>query len=396
MTDGPTSSDDQPLVGIIMGSSLDLKYPQPAIDLLVELGVPHEARVVSAHRTPDWMFEYAEQAEARGLEVIIAAAGGAAHLPGMVAAKTLLPVLGVPIPATMLNGMDSLLSIVQMPKGVPVGTLAIGEAGAANAALLATAIVSTRRPELRERLARVAAPANRRRSRQHHDHAPALMSIIAPGATIGILGGGQLGRMTAMAARTLGYKVHVLDPDAELRSESSRRSRCHRQIRRCRRRRRSRAALRRRHARDRAHWRRSAHGRRRDMRRSDRTRAILEVMQDRSVQKRWLAHRMAFRSARTATSRAPKSSRAAARELGPLFVKASRGGYDGRSQARVANARRGRCSAWTSLGERQSVAEQALDLQAELSVMVARRPSGEVRVYPPLSIITSDRFSHGR
>jgi 5-(carboxyamino)imidazole ribonucleotide mutase len=140
------------LIGVIMGSSSDLKYLQPAIDLLIELGVPHEAKVVSAHRTPDWMFEYASTAESRGIEVIIAAAGGAAHLPGMVAAKTMVPVLGVPVPATMLNGLDSLLSIVQMPKGVPVGTLAIGEPGAINAALLATAIVSIQRADVRERL----------------------------------------------------------------------------------------------------------------------------------------------------------------------------------------------------------------------------------------------------
>ena len=135
-----------------MGSSSDLKYLQPAIDLLAELDVPHEAKVVSAHRTPDWMFEYASTAESRGIEVVIAAAGGAAHLPGMVAAKTMIPVLGVPVPATLLNGLDSLLSIVQMPKGVPVGTLAIGEPGAINAALLAVSIVSISRPALRERL----------------------------------------------------------------------------------------------------------------------------------------------------------------------------------------------------------------------------------------------------
>jgi 5-(carboxyamino)imidazole ribonucleotide mutase len=147
-----TSPDSRPLIGVIMGSSSDLKYLQPAIDLLIELGVPHEAKVVSAHRTPDWMFEYASTAESRGIEVIIAAAGGAAHLPGMVAAKTMVPVLGVPVPATMLNGLDSLLSIVQMPKGVPVGTLAIGEPGAVNAALLATAIVSIQRADVRERL----------------------------------------------------------------------------------------------------------------------------------------------------------------------------------------------------------------------------------------------------
>lgn len=131
-----------PLVGVIMGSRSDLRVMSHALAVLDELQVPHEVRVVSAHRTPDWMFEYARGAEARGLEVIIAAAGGAAHLPGMVASLTILPVLGVPIPATMLNGVDALLSIVQMPKGIPVGTLAIGEAGAANAALLAAAIIA--------------------------------------------------------------------------------------------------------------------------------------------------------------------------------------------------------------------------------------------------------------
>lgn len=144
--------DGNALVGVIMGSKSDLKVMGAATEVLNALGVPHEVRIVSAHRTPDWMFEYAESAEARGLEVIIAAAGGAAHLPGMVAAKTTVPVLGVPIPATALNGLDALLSIVQMPRGVPVGTLAIGEPGAANAALLAAAIVSRTRPDLRDRL----------------------------------------------------------------------------------------------------------------------------------------------------------------------------------------------------------------------------------------------------
>ena len=147
-----SSASAAPLVGVIMGSTTDWEYLQPASALLAELGVPHEVRVVSAHRTPEWMFEYASTAEARGLEVIVAAAGGAAHLPGMVATRTLLPVLGVPIPATMLNGIDALLSIVQMPKGVPVGTLAIGKPGAANAALLAAQILAATRPDLRERL----------------------------------------------------------------------------------------------------------------------------------------------------------------------------------------------------------------------------------------------------
>lgn len=141
-----------PWVGIIMGSQSDLETLGEARDVLAQLMVPHEVRVVSAHRTPDLMFEYAATAEARGLEVIIAGAGGAAHLPGMVAAKTLVPVLGVPVPATALNGLDSLLSIVQMPKGVPVGTLAIGKPGAANAGILAAQIVALRHPEVRERL----------------------------------------------------------------------------------------------------------------------------------------------------------------------------------------------------------------------------------------------------
>lgn len=147
-----STESERPVVGIIMGSTSDLDTMAPAREILAELGVAHEVRVVSAHRTPEWMFEYAETAEARGLEVIIAGAGGAAHLPGMVAARTVLPVLGVPVPATLLNGMDALLSIVQMPKGVPVGTLAIGKPGAANAGLLAARIVSATRPALRERL----------------------------------------------------------------------------------------------------------------------------------------------------------------------------------------------------------------------------------------------------
>jgi 5-(carboxyamino)imidazole ribonucleotide mutase len=141
-----------PLVGVIMGSRSDRDVLAPACELLAELGVPFETRIVSAHRTPQWMAEYATSAERRGLQVIIAGAGGAAHLAGMVAAHTILPVLGVPVPATMLNGLDALLSIVQMPKGVPVGTLAIGRPGAANAGLLAAAIVALGRADVRERL----------------------------------------------------------------------------------------------------------------------------------------------------------------------------------------------------------------------------------------------------
>jgi 5-(carboxyamino)imidazole ribonucleotide mutase len=135
-----------------MGSRSDLLVMQHAVDLLTRLAVPHEVRIVSAHRTPDVMFDYARSAEARRLEVIIAGAGGAAHLPGMVAALTTLPVLGVPIAATGLNGLDALLSIVQMPRGVAVGTLAIGAAGATNAALLAASICALQRPALRQKL----------------------------------------------------------------------------------------------------------------------------------------------------------------------------------------------------------------------------------------------------
>ncbi len=143
----------QPVVGVVMGSRSDYEVLAAAVEILRALEIPHEARVVSAHRTPDWLFQYAEAAQSRGLRVIIAGAGGAAHLPGMLASKTLIPVLGVPVPTTPLNGMDSLLSIVQMPKGVPVGTLAIGKPGAANAALLAAEILATTDPALRERLA---------------------------------------------------------------------------------------------------------------------------------------------------------------------------------------------------------------------------------------------------
>ena len=140
------------LVGIIMGSSSDWETMRFAAETLEQLGVPHNVEIVSAHRTPDKLFHYAETAHGKGLEVIIAGAGGAAHLPGMTAAKTTLPVLGVPIQSKALNGMDSLLSIVQMPAGIPVGTLAIGKAGAINAALLATAIISNKHIEYRPAL----------------------------------------------------------------------------------------------------------------------------------------------------------------------------------------------------------------------------------------------------
>ena len=148
------SDSANPLVAVIMGSKSDWETMRHAVEILEQLGVPYEKAIVSAHRTPGKMAEFAESAEARGLEVIIAGAGGAAHLPGMVAAQTIIPVLGVPVQSHALSGMDSLLSIAQMPGGIPVGTLAIGKAGATNAALLAAAILSNTRPELRENLRR--------------------------------------------------------------------------------------------------------------------------------------------------------------------------------------------------------------------------------------------------
>jgi 5-(carboxyamino)imidazole ribonucleotide mutase len=148
----PAESKIGPVVGVIMGSRNDFAVMSAAVDVLREFGVSYEAKVVSAHRTPGLMFEYADAAADRGLRVIIAGAGGAAHLPGMVAARTVVPVLGVPIAATALQGFDSLLSIVQMPRGVPVGTLAIGAAGAMNAGLLAVQILATTDPNLRAKL----------------------------------------------------------------------------------------------------------------------------------------------------------------------------------------------------------------------------------------------------
>ncbi len=211
----------QPLIGIIMGSKSDWETMTHAAETLEKLGVPFEVRVVSAHRTPDLLFEYAGTAESRGLEVIVAGAGGAAHLPGMTAAKTALPVLGVPIQSKALNGIDSLLSIAQMPAGIPVGTLAIGRAGAINAALLATAILGGKHPEHRAALAAF-------RAKQTSDvlahpdprtASPLRSAQIGPpkgkSVTVGVLGGGQLGKMLALAGTPLGERFVFLDPTAE-------------------------------------------------------------------------------------------------------------------------------------------------------------------------------------
>jgi 5-(carboxyamino)imidazole ribonucleotide mutase len=235
----------------------------PRREILAELGVAHEVLVVSAHRTPDWMFEYASTAESRGLEVIIAGAGGAAHLPGMVAAKTVLPVLGVPDPGDAAQRRRlAALSIVQMPKGVPVATLAIGKPGAANAALLAASILGVRDRALRERL-------RAWRKQRAPDEVMAkrvlAMTVILPGATLGILGGGQLGRMTAMAARPLGFQGPRARPRPVVRGALRGGALPHRGLRRRLRRGRPRAALRGGHAGDRED-RPGEHGRRAPLR----------------------------------------------------------------------------------------------------------------------------------
>jgi 5-(carboxyamino)imidazole ribonucleotide mutase len=154
MDESPPANPRAPLVGVVMGSTSDWETMRHASELLTQLEVPHEVRVVSAHRTPDRLMAYGREAEGRGLQVLIAGAGGAAHLPGMLAAVSELPVLGVPVESRVLRGVDSLLSIVQMPRGIPVGTLAIGAAGAANAALLAAAILARQDAEIRQALAR--------------------------------------------------------------------------------------------------------------------------------------------------------------------------------------------------------------------------------------------------
>ena len=200
-------------VAIIMGSQSDWATMKHAAETLDALGVGYEALIVSAHRTPDRLFTFAKSARKKGFKVVIAGAGGAAHLPGMTASLTTLPVFGVPMNTNALEGKDSLLSIVQMPAGIPVGTLAIGKPGAINAALLAAAVLALSDAPLAKRLDawRAAPDRSRRRSARRTECARAL----SPTSTIGILGGGQLGRMLALAAARLGFKCHVFAPSPD-------------------------------------------------------------------------------------------------------------------------------------------------------------------------------------
>lgn len=195
----------KPVISIIMGSKSDWATMQKAAEVLDNFGVAYEKKVVSAHRTPDLMFKHAEEARSRGIKVIIAGAGGAAHLPGMVAAKTTLPVIGVPVKSRALSGVDSLYSIVQMPGGVPVATMAIGEAGATNAALFALRLLSVDDKAIADALANFAEEQGKsQRSLQ-----------MSSTKTIGIIGGGQLGQMMAISAIYMGHKVITLDPAAD-------------------------------------------------------------------------------------------------------------------------------------------------------------------------------------
>ena len=195
----------KPVISIIMGSKSDWATMQKTAEVLDRFGVAYEKKVVSAHRTPDLMFRHAEEARSRGIKIIIAGAGGAAHLPGMVAAKTTLPVIGVPVKSRALSGVDSLYSIVQMPGGVPVATMAIGEAGATNAALFALRLLSVEDQTIATVLADFAEEQGKsQRSLQ-----------MSSSKTIGIIGGGQLGQMMAISAIYMGHKVIALDPAAD-------------------------------------------------------------------------------------------------------------------------------------------------------------------------------------
>jgi 5-(carboxyamino)imidazole ribonucleotide synthase len=365
-------------IGVVMGSSSDWDTMQHAVEILQQFGIAHEARVVSAHRMPDDMFAYAEAAAGRGLKAIIAGAGGAAHLPGMIAAKTTVPVLGVPVASRHLQGVDSLHSIVQMPKGIPVATFAIGTAGAANAALFAVALLANENPALRQQARSL--PRRPDRGGAQHDLAARPMSqvtpsgtICHPGSTLGVMGGGQLGRMFVQAAQAMGYFTAVLDADPE--SPAGLVSHHHIQtgylktptgLARL-------AALRRRHHRVRERARRALATLAGQCPVAP-ARDAVAVAQDRAQEK---AHfvRCGVPCAPYAVIETAEQLAAVPADLLPGILKTARLGYDGKGQVRVKTAAE-LAAAWGSVGQVPCVLEKMLPLQLECSVIVARGADG--------------------
>ena len=374
--DGPVAAA---LVGVVMGSSSDWEVMRHAVELLREFEIPVKAEVLSAHRMPFDMLEYGKSAAGRGLKIIIAGAGGAAHLPGMLAASTELPVLGVPVPSRHLAGQDSLLSIVQMPRGIPVATFAIGEAGAVNAALFAIAILALYDQALAVRLEGY----RKLQTEAARGHGPARLTgmqpMLAPGSWLGLLGGGQLGRMFAMAAQSLGFRVLLLDPDPNSPASAV----CDQQIV---------AAYDDVLALDRLAERASAittefeNVPARSLARLASTRLVtpastsVAIAQDRISEKRFIS----AAGARVAPHHVITSVAdfdAAPASLYPGVLKASRLGYDGKGQARVGNATEAR-AAFAELKGVACVLEQRLELDYEISVVLARGMDGSTVTYP--------------
>ena len=387
-----------PLVGVIMGSKSDWETMRVAAEMLDQFGVAHQCQIVSAHRTPQWMAEYAESAQKRGLQVVIAGAGGAAHLPGMVASMTTLPVLGVPVESRALKGIDSLLSIVQMPGGVPVGTLAIGTAGQKMPPCWR--FVSWRSVGLRCRRNCTLFINNRltkfATTRCHPMPNPSetmLPGPILPGAALGILGSGQLGRMFAQAAARLGYRVHVYSPDADspagqvadrqtvaqyddvtaltefaqsvevvtLEFENITTTAAETVARY-------------------APVRPSGH--------------VLHIAQNRLREKRFLESAGIPCAPFAAVTTAAELT-AAIKQIGlPAVLKTADSGYDGKGQALIHSAPDAdiqALTAWDRSGREPAVLEGFVDYQRELSVLVARSPTGELAVQGP---IANDHVNH--
>ena len=373
-TPGPRyNAQMKPLVGIIMGSTSDWETMQAAADVLDKLSIPYEVRVVSAHRTPDLLFEYASGARSRGLEVIIAGAGGAAHLPGMTASKTSLPVLGVPVQSKTLGGLDSLLSIVQMPAGIPVATFAIGAAGATNAALCAAAILANKHTS-------VATALESFRERQ----TGAVLENPDPqndpqGMTVGIVGAGQLGRMLALAGYPLGLDFLFLDPAADapasrvapvLHGEFTDR--------------RLLADLARRSEVITFDWENVSVEALRALPGAARICppvAALAAAQDRVSEKRLFERlRIPTTRWRAVGSRAQLSR--AIRDIGlPAVIKTRRLGYDGKGQALVRTQDEVQ-HAWQALGAQPLLYEEWIAFDCEVSIIGARSGRGEIAVYP--------------